>query len=128
MPPHVKSKKKLAREKAAAEYATKVEQAKNDLTAMLNGSTNWSLDEQDVRLNSIKSYNIDDPEVIDLISKVAAKISMERAEAERLAEEESLKREEAERKMKESPKHQEIDDQLNSISTSTTIDADKIKK
>lgn len=118
-----KSKKKLAREKAAAEYATKVEQAKNDLTAMLNGSTNWSLDEQDVRLNSIKSYNIDDPEVIDLISKVAAKISMERAEAERLAEEESLKREEAERKMKESPKHQEIDDQLNSISTSTTIDA-----
>ncbi|NQU35242.1 MAG: hypothetical protein HQ521_18605 [Bacteroidetes bacterium] len=118
-----KSKKKLAREKAAAEYATKVEQAKNDLTAMLNGSTNWSLDEQDVRLNSIKSYNIDDPEVIDLISKVAEKISMDRAEAERLAEEERLKQEEIEKKIVESPKHQEIDDQLNAISTSTTIDA-----
>ena len=118
-----KSKKKLAREKAAAEYATKVDQAKNDLTAMLNGNTNWSLDEQDSRLNAIKSYNIDDPEVIDLISKVAAKISMDRAEAERLAEEERLKQEEAEKKIKESPKHQEIDDQLNAISTSTTIDA-----
>ena len=53
-----KSKKKLAREKAAAEYKMKVEQSKKDLTAMLNGTTNWSLDEQDKRLEVIKSYNI----------------------------------------------------------------------
>ncbi len=118
-----KSKKKIAREKAAAEYELKVKQAKSDLTAMLNGTTKWSLDEQDSRLNAIKSYNIDDPEVMDLISKVEAKISMDRAEAERLAEEERLKREEAERKLKDASKYQEINNQLAAISTSTTIDA-----
>ena len=118
-----KSKKKLAREQAAAEYAAKVDQAKNDLTAMLNGTTNWSLDEQDVRLNAIRSYNIDDPDVVDLIKKVAAKISMDRAEAERIAEEERLKYAEEQKKLKEASKYEEIDNQLSSISTSTTIDA-----
>ena len=118
-----KSKKKLAREKAAAEYTAKVDQAKNDLTAMLNGTTNWSLDEQDKRLNAIRSYNIDDPEVVDLIKKVEAKISMDRAEAERIAEEERLKYAEEQEKLKEASKYEEIDNQLSSISTSTTIDA-----
>ena len=118
-----KSKKKLAREQAAAEYAAKVDQAKNDLTAMLNGTTNWSLDEHDVRLNAIRSYNIDDPDVVDLIKKVAAKISMDRAEAERIAEEERLKYAEEQKKLKEASKYEEIDNQLSSISTSTTIDA-----
>lgn len=118
-----KSKKKLAREKAAAEYTAKVDQAKNDLTAMLNGTTKWSLDEQDVRLNAIRSYNIDDPDVVDLIKKVGAKISMDRAEAERIAEEERLKYAEEQKKLKEVSKYEEIDTQLSSISTSTTIDA-----
>ncbi len=118
-----KSKKKLAREKAAAEYEMKVNQAKNDLNAMLNGTTNWSLDEQEQRLDVIRSYNIDDPEVIDLISKVEAKISMDRAEAERLAEEDRLKREEEERRMKDASKYEKIDTELAAISTSTTIDA-----
>ncbi len=118
-----KSKKKLAMEKAAAEYATKVNQAKNDLTAMLNGTTNWSLDEQDRRLSVIKSYNIDDPEVLELISKVGAKLSMDRAEAERLAEEERLKQEENAKKLKESSKYKEIDTQLAAISASSTINS-----
>lgn len=118
-----KSKKKLAREKAAAEYEMKVNQAKNDLNAIVNGTTNWSLDEQESRLDVIRSYNIDDPEIVDLISKAEAKISMDRAEAERLAEEERLKRIEEEKRMKEASKYQEIDTQLAAISTSTTIDA-----
>jgi hypothetical protein len=118
-----KSKKKLTREKAAEEYAMKVDQAKNDLTAMLNGTTSWSLDEQSRRLKIIKSYNIDDPEVMDMISKLEAQISMEKAEAERLAEEDRLKREEEERKMKDVSKYQKIDNQLVGISSSTTIDA-----
>lgn len=118
-----KSKKKLEREKAAAEYAMKVDQAKKDLTAMLNGSTNWSLDEQESRLNVIKSYNIDDPEVTDLITQFEAKLSMDRAEEERLAEEDRLKQLEDEKRAKEASKYQAIDTQLAAISTSTTIDA-----
>ncbi|MBC8320600.1 MAG: hypothetical protein H8E34_07750 [Bacteroidetes bacterium] len=118
-----KSKKKLAREKSAAEYTMKVEQAKRDLTAMLNGTTNWSLEEQDNRLNVIKSYNIDDDEVIDLITKVESKISMDKAEAERKDEEDRLKREEDEKIKDAAAKYEEFDNQLNAISKSTTIDA-----
>ncbi len=117
-----KSKKKLAREKAAAEYAMKVDQAKKDLTAMLNGTTSWSLDEQDKRLNVIKSYNIDDPEVVDLIAKVEAKLSMDRAEAERLAEEEKLRLEEEARLKAAESKYQDIDNQLSAIALAPNVD------
>ena len=117
-----KSKKKLAREKAAAEYATKVEQSKKDLTAMLNGTTTWTLDEQDARLNTIKSYNIDDDEVIDLISKVETKISLDRAEEQRKSEEDKLRREEEERKKNAESKYQSIDNQLSGIALSQSIE------
>jgi len=117
-----KSKKKLAREKAAAEYAMKVDQAKKDLTAMLNGTTPWSLDEQDKRLEVIKSYNIDDPAVVDLISQVASKLSIDRAEAERLAEEERLRLIEEEKLKAAASKYQGIDDQLGAIATAQSVD------
>ncbi len=117
-----KSKKKLAREKAAAEYAMKVDQAKKDLTAMLNGTTSWSLDEQDKRLNVIKLYNIDDPEVVDLIAKVESKLSMDRAEAERLAEEEKLRLEEEARLKAAESKYQNIDNQLSAIALAPNVD------
>ena len=116
-----KSKKKLAREKTAADYTMKVEQTKKDLTAMLNGTTNWSLDEQDKRLDVIKTYNIDDTEVVDLISKVESKISMDRAEAMRQAEEERLKLEEEKRAKVAASKYQEIDNQLNALANSATV-------
>jgi len=116
------SKKKLAREKAAAEYKTKIEQSKKDLTAMLNGTTTWTLDEQDNRLNTIKSYNIDDKEVVDLISKVEAKLSMDRAEEKRNNEEERLRREEEEKNKAAASKYQVIDNQLSAIALSTNIE------
>lgn len=116
-----KSKKKLAREKAAADYTMKVEQSKKDLTAMLNGTTNWSLDEQNKRLDVIKSYNIDDTEVVDLISKVESKISMDRAEDMRQAEEERLKLEEEKRAEVAASKYQEIDNQLNVLANLTAV-------
>jgi len=117
-----KSKKKLAREKAAAEYATKVEQSKKDLTAMLNGTTTWTLDEQDARLNTIKSYNIDDAEVIDLISKVETKISLDRAEEQRKSEEDRLRREEEERIENAKSKYQTIDNLLSNIALSQSVE------
>ena len=86
-----KSKKKLAREKAAAEYATKVEQSKKDLTAIINGTSPWTFEQQSDKVNQIKSYNLDDPEVIEMIKKAEEKIAMGIAESERLKEEERLK-------------------------------------
>ncbi len=117
-----KSKKKLAREKAAAAYAAKVEQAKTDLTAMLNGTSPWTLDEQSKRLETIKSYNIDDPEVKNLISKVENKISKEKTIAARKAEEERLRKEEAAKKQAERERNANIDRNLENIARAVSYD------
>ncbi len=117
-----KSKKKIAREKAAAEYTTKVDQSKKDLTAMLNGTTSWTLDEQDARLNTIKSYNIDDTDVVDLISKVEAKLSMDRAEEQRKNEEDRLRKEEEERIKAAASKYQSVDNKLNAVALARNVD------
>ena len=117
-----KSKKKLAREKAAAEYAAKVEQAKKDLTAIINGTTSWTIDQQSDKVNQIKSYNIDDSEVIEMIKKAEAKIALDIAESERLAEEERLKLLEEEKRKKEASKYTEIDKQLKSFHLIKVID------
>jgi len=85
-----KSKKKIAREKAEAEYQAKVEQAKKDLTAILNDDTNWTLPEKKERLATIKSYNLDDQEVKDLIVKVEEKL---KDEERQLAEEREKRKE-----------------------------------
>ena len=110
-----KSKKKLAREQAAAEYAAKVVQAKSDLNAMIDGTSQWSLDEQDKRLEVIRSYNIDDPEVVSLIDKAGSVITMKRAELERKAEEERLRKIEEERKKAELSKYQPIESGFDAI-------------
>jgi hypothetical protein len=85
-----KSKKKIAREKAEAEYQAKVVQAKKDLTAILNDETNWTLPEKKERLATIKSYNIDNQEVKDLIVKVEEKL---KDEERQLAEEREKRKE-----------------------------------
>ena len=118
-----KSKKKLAKEQAAAAYNTKVQQAKKDLTAMLNGTTGWTLDEQFDRLNTIKSYNIDDPEVKDLITKVEKKLNTEKAEAARKAEEERLRKQEEAKKKAEQAKFKAIDEKLAAIAHAGSYDA-----
>ncbi len=110
-----KSKKKLAKEQAEAAYNAKVQQAKKDLTAMLNGTTSWTLDEQFDRLNTIKSYNIDDAEVKDLITKVEKKLNVEKAEAERKAEEERLRKEEEAKKQAEQARFNAINQKFNAI-------------
>jgi len=120
------SKKKLAKEQAAAAYNTKVQQAKKDLSAMLNGTTDWTLDEQFKRLNTIKSYNIDDQDVKDLIVKVEDKLNTEKAEAQRKAEEERLRKEEAAKKQAEQAKFNVINEKFAGIAHAGSYDeADK---
>ena len=99
-----KSKKKLAREKAEAEYKAKVDQAKKDLTAILNDETDWTLEQKKERVKTIKSFNLDDQEVKDLLVKVDEKLK----EEERLLEEERLKKEEMERAKRERQKYASI--------------------
>ena len=86
-----KSKKRLAKEAAEAEYKSKVEQAVKDLNAILDDETFWSLEEKEARVQTIKDWNLQNAEVDDLLFQVEKKLARERAqkeEEERRAKEE----------------------------------------
>ena len=89
-----KSKKRLAREAAEAEYKSRVEQSVKDLNAILDDETLWSLEEKEARVQTIKDWNLQNPEVDDLLLQVEKKLARERAqknEEERRAAEEREK-------------------------------------
>lgn len=113
-----KSKKKLAREQAAAEYAARVDQAKKDLNSILNDETNWTLKEKEQRVKTIKNWNLDDKEVLDLIDRAEDKLARERAESERKAEEERLRLEEEARLKAETSKYGNLEGMLKSVAAS----------
>lgn len=81
------SKKKLAKQ----EYEANVEQAKADLNAIIEGATQWTLEEQQARIEEIEKLDLQNQEVDELIVSAKDVISRKIAEAERLAEEERLR-------------------------------------
>lgn len=89
-----KSKKKLAEEAAAREYADKVEQAIAELKAILNDDGTMPVTEQERRLNDVKAQNLNDTRVNELIKLVEEKIAAQKEE-ERLRAEEERKKQEA---------------------------------
>jgi uncharacterized protein YpmB len=114
-----KSKKKIAEEQAAAEYAAKVAQAKKDLLAIINGETNWTLDEQMSRVETIKGFNFDNQEIKDLIIQAEEKIK----EEQRLMEEERLRKEEEAKKLKEKQKYNTLNNIFNTVASSGSYDS-----
>ncbi len=90
------SKKKLAKK----EYEAKVEQAKADLNAIIEGTTEWTLEEQKSRIEEIEKSDLQNQEVDELIVKAKEVVEREVAEAERIAEEERLRQLEEENKAK----------------------------
>jgi chromosome segregation ATPase len=115
-----KSKKKLAAEQAAAEYASKVEQATKDLNAIIDRQTTWTLDQQQQRVNTIKGWNLNDAEVDSLLVMAQTEIDHQRDEIARKAEEERLRQqEEAQLKTQDNS----LDTQLKAITTAGTVDA-----
>ena len=77
-----KSKKRLAKEAAEAEYKSRVEQAVKDLNAILDDETLWTLEEKEARVQTIKDWNLQNPEVDDLLFQVEKKLARERAQKE----------------------------------------------
>lgn len=77
-----KSKKKLAKEAAEAEYKSRVEQAVKDLNAILDDETLWTLEEKEARVQTIKDWNLQNAEVDDLLFQVEKKLARERAQRE----------------------------------------------
>jgi len=88
-----KSKKKLAKEAAEAEYKSRTEQSVKDLNAILDDETLWSLEEKEARVQTIKDWNLQNAEVDDLLFQVEKKLARERAQKE---EEERNKNEQVE--------------------------------
>jgi hypothetical protein len=118
-----KSKAKLAREKAAREYAEKVAQAKAELLAILNDDGTMPLAEKERRYLAIRDMNLNDPEVNDLLAKVAAKIAAEKdALARKQREEEEQKRLAEEARLKEATKFDYLDEYFYNISHSSSTD------
>lgn len=118
-----KSKKKLAQEVAAQEYADKVDKAIAELKAILNDDGTMPIAEQERRLNNIKSQNLNDKTVNDLIKQVEEKIAAQKAEMLRLEEE---KRKQAEAAA-EASKYSYIDDYFNQIANASNADAANAK-
>ena len=77
-----KSKKRLAKEAAEAEYKSRVEQATKDLNAILDDETLWTLEEKEARVQTIKNWNLQNAEVDDLLFQVEKKLARERAQRE----------------------------------------------
>ena len=75
-----KSKKKLAKEAAEAEYKSKVADAIKDLNAILDDETSWTLEEKEARVQTIKDWNLQNAEVDDLLFQVEKKLARERAQ------------------------------------------------
>lgn len=84
------SAKKKAEAQAAAEKKRKIEKATSDLKAVLN-DTSMSADERQKKIDQIKSMNIDDPTVKDLIAQAEQSVR-----EQRIREEEERKKKEAE--------------------------------
>ena len=78
-----KSKKNVARQVAATEYAQKVKKAKRDLQAILNDDGRMSIEEKEKILNKTKALNLNEPEVLMMIREAEDMIAKEKAEAER---------------------------------------------
>jgi len=89
-----KSKQKLAREQAAAEYASKVEQAKKDLLSIINDD-NMSLQEKESKLQRVKDMNLNEPEILALIREAEEVIKAEKEAMRKKWEEENKKKNEA---------------------------------
>ena len=79
------SSKKLSKK----EYKAKVEQATNDLNAILNNETEWTLEEQQARIEEMKQIDFSkkNPEIMEMIERAEAKIANELAERDRIAQE-----------------------------------------
>ena len=82
-----KSKKKIAKQ----EYEAKLAQAKTDLNAIINGETQWTLEEQAARIDEIEKADFQDAEVTELVANAKKVVEDKKAEAERVAEEERLR-------------------------------------
>ncbi len=118
------SKKKIARQKAAAERTSTIEKAKTDLLAIINDNGKMSISAKEAKVAEIKALNLQDPEVDELILRAVDAINKQKKELQRLEEEKIKKQkaEEAEKATVAEQKYEKIDDYLESVVDSKSLD------
>ena len=114
------SKKKLAKK----EYEAKLLQAKTDLNAIIEGTTQWTLEEQKSRIDEIEKSDLQNAEIDELIVKAKEVVERKIAEAERVAEEERLRQIEEQNKVKQVTS---LEDYFTIISAAPDADAANAK-
>ncbi|MBD0401221.1 hypothetical protein [Flammeovirga sp. EKP202] len=105
-----KSQKKIAEEKAQAELLAKTNKAQADLKAMV-GKEYATLDEvtaDEARLEEIKSYNLEDAEVKELIGQVEKNLQLSREALEKKLAAEQKAKEEAQKTVVEEAQKRDI--------------------
>ena len=114
------SKKKLAKK----EYEAKLLQAKTDLNAIIEGTTQWTLEEQKSRIEEIEKSDLQNEEIDALIVKAKEVVERKMAEAARIAEEERLRQIEEQNKVKPVTS---LEDYFTIIAAAPTADAANAK-
>lgn len=115
-----KSKKKIAAEKAAAERAAQIEQAKKDLLMIINDQGDMLLEEKEDKVSEIKGMNLQDPEVDALIQRAEEAIAKEKDEIKRLEEE--RRRKELEAQQAEEQKFSKIETLFDGIANTKSME------
>ncbi len=115
-----KSKKKIAAEKAAAERAAQIEQAKKDLLMIINDQGDMLLEEKEDKVSEIKGSNLQDPEVDALIQRAEEAIAKEKDEIKRLEEE--RRRKELEAQQAEEQKFSKIETLFDGIANTKSME------
>lgn len=110
------------------EYKAQLETATADLNAIINGTTEWNLAEQQARIDAIKAMEFKEKDrntINDLIERAEAvvkeKMDAHKAEEARKAEEERLRQAELERQ-RASQGPQTIDEYMTAISKANNVD------
>lgn len=110
------------------EYKAQLETATADLNAIINGTTEWNLAEQQARIDAIKAMEFKEKDrntINDLIERAEAvvkeKMDAQKAEEARKAEEERLRQAELERQ-RASQGPQTIDEYMTAISKANNVD------
>ena len=114
------SKKKLAKK----EYEAKLLQAKTDLNAIIEGTTQWTLEEQKSRIEEIEKSDLQNEEIDALVVKAKEVVERKMAEAARVAEEERLRQIEEQNKVKPVTS---LEDYFTIIAAAPTADAANAK-
>lgn len=118
-----KSQKKIAAEKAAAELAQKIEQAKQDMLKVINDKGTMTLAQKEDKVSQVKGMNLNDPELNALIEKAEEVIARERKEADRLRKEKEEQAKKAEEvKKEEEQKFNKIEDYLDGVAASKSLE------